>query len=650
MQSTALRLAHNFAMHASQSTAATCPLLSIKPPLSMKKSAFRRWFTRLSLTLIALLVLAAVFAAQTLYFRPASLNLLYLRSVLLRAVEMPEILSRLHLLDSYGLAFYRDDLNDYSTAQDEADIRLAKRDLADFESFDISQLRGNDKISAQIFAYNKKLEVDGERWRFHDFPVNQMFGVQSGLPNFMVNIHEVKSVAEGRDYVARLNLFQDRLGQVLAGLKEREAKGVVPPRFTIEKVLQQMQSFTAKTPKENLLYVSLEEKLNKIPVEKLSAGQRTELLQQTEQAIANSVLPGFRGLISYFEALLPKVTSNDGVWRLPDGAAYYAYMVRQHTTTAMTPDEIHQVGIEEVARLRQEIEAILSHEGALGASLKERVHNVSTRPEQLYSNDEAGKKQMLADYQSIINEIDAGLTPMFNLRPSSSVVVRPVPKFAEKTAPGAYYEFPSLDGKRPGTFFANMRDLSDNPKFGMRTLAYHEAIPGHHFQIALQMKMTDLPLFRRMGMFTAYSEGWALYAERLAWEAGFQKKPLDNLGRLQAEMFRAVRLVVDTGMHHKRWNREKAISYMMENTGNAETEATAEVERYLVSPGQALAYKTGMLKILQLREQAKKEQGAAFDLRQFHDVVLKNGAMPLGVLENVVQEWTASKLGKSISK
>lgn len=613
----------------------------------MKKIAFRRWIIRLSLTLIVLLVLAAVFAAQTLYFRPVNLNLLYLRSVLLRAVEMPEILSRLHLLDNYGLAFYRNDLNDYSSAHKDAGLRAAKRDLADFESFDVSQLRGNDKISAQIFAYNKKLEIEGERWRLHDFPVNQMFGVQSSLPNFMVNIHDVKSLAEGRDYVARLNLFQHRLGQVLAGLKEREAKGILPPRFTVEKVLAQMQNFAAKSSKENLLYVSLQEKLNKIPADKLSAAQREELLQQTDQAIANSVLPGFRDLIAYFEGLLAKVVSNDGVWRLPEGDAYYAYMVRQHTSTAMTPEEIHQVGVQEVARIRQEIEAILSQQGALGTSLQERVHSLATRPEQLYSNDEAGKKQMLADYQHIIDEINAGLAPMFNLRPSSSVVVRPVPSFSEKTAPGAYYEFPSLDGSRPGTFFANMRNLSDLPKFGMRTLAYHEAIPGHHFQIALQMKMSDLPLFRRMGMFTAYSEGWALYAERLAWEAGFQKQPLDNLGRLQAEMFRAVRLVVDTGMHHKRWSREQAISYMVENTGRAEEESTAEVERYLVSPGQALAYKTGMLKILQLREQAKKELGSAFDLRQFHDVVLQSGAMPLGVLETVVQDWVASKRGKS---
>ncbi len=566
-----------------------------------------------------------------------------MRGMLLRSIDNPEILSRIRLLDNLGLAFYRSKLSDYSPQQKDKELLQAKRDLADFNSFDRANLQGQDKVSALIFAYNKNMEVAGERWRWHDFPVNQMFGVQSDLPNFMVNIHQVSSNAEGEDYVARLNQFQDRLGQVLLGLQKREQLGILPPRFTVEKVLLQMQGFVSNGAKQNLLYTSLQEKLAKIPAEKLSPAQREALLQNTEKAIERSVIPGFQRLIAYYQSILPKVQSNDGVWRLPDGDAYYAYRVKHQTSTEMTPEQVHQIGLQEVARIRQEMEAILEQQGATGANLHERVKSLSQRPGQLYSNDEAGKKQMLADYQRIIDEINAGLTPIFNLRPSSSVVVKPVPSFAEKTAPGAYYEFPALDGSRPGTFFANTRNLSDLPKFGMRTLAYHEAIPGHHFQIALQMKMPGLPLFRRMGMFTAYAEGWALYAERLAWEAGFQQQPLDNLGRLQAEMFRAVRLVVDTGMHYKRWSREQAIEYMVDNTGMAHAETTAEIERYLVNPGQALAYKVGMLKILQLREMAKKELGDKFDLRQFHDIVLQNGAMPMGILEIVVQDWLKNK-------
>lgn len=601
----------------------------------------RIWMKRSFLFLLLILFVASLLIIHTLYFRPLNLSLLYLRSSVLQALDTPETLSRMRLLDNLGMAFYRSKLDDYSGLKEDKKYARAKQNLANFESYDVANLRGQDKLSAQIFAYNQTMEIEGERWRWHDFPVNQMFGVQSSLPNFMSDIHQVKSLAEGRDYVARLNLFSTALGQVLSGLQKRAAVGVLPPRFTVEKVLAQMQAFAAAEPRKNMLYLSLQEKLSK--AEKISAQEKEKLLQEAELAIKQSVLPGFQALIAYHQEILSKTTSNDGVWRLPDGQAYYAFQVRRHTTTDMQPEQVHQLGLQEVQRLRQEMEDILQAQGLKEGSLQQRVDLISKRPDQMYANSDEGRAQILQDYQKIIDQIDAGLKPMFNIRPSSNVVVRRVPEFAEKTAPGAYYEFPALDGSRPGTFYANLRKPEDIPKFSMRTLAYHEAIPGHHFQVALQMQMQDLPLFRRFSMFTAYAEGWALYAERLAWEAGFQSQPLDNLGRLQAEMFRAVRLVVDTGLHHKRWSREQAIAYMVDNTGMAQGEVTAEIERYLVSPGQALAYKIGMLKILQLRDDAKQALGSKFDLRQFHDVVLKNGAMPLAILDKAVQEWVAQQ-------
>ena len=603
----------------------------------------RIWIKRCLVILLLIFLAATLLLIQTLYFRPLNLSLLYLRSSVLQAWDTPETLSRMRLLDKLGMAFYRDKLDDYSSQQDDKKFARAKQDLAIFHSYDVSNLQGQDKLSAQIFAYNQAIEIEGERWRWHDFPVNQMFGLQSSLPNFMSDIHDVKSLAEGRDYVARLNLFSTALGQVLNGLQKRAAVGVLPPRFTVEKVLAQMQAFVAPEARKNMLYLSLQEKLSKISAEQMSLQEKEKLLQEAELAVKQSVLPGFQALIAYHQGILPKTISNDGVWRLPNGDAYYAYQVRMHTTTEMTPEQVHQLGLQEVQRLRQEMELILQAEGVKEGSLQQKIHLISKRPDQLYANSDAGRAQILQDYQKIIDQIDAGLKPMFNIRPTSSVIVRRVPVFAEKTAPGAYYDFPALDGSRPGTFFANLRKPEDIPKFSMRTLAYHEAIPGHHFQVALQMQMQDLPLFRRFSMFTAYVEGWALYAERLAWEAGFQSQPLDNLGRLQAEMFRAVRLVVDTGMHHKRWSREQAIAYMVDNTGMPEGEVTAEIERYLVSPGQALAYKIGMLKILQLRADAKRELGSKFDLRQFHDLVLKNGAMPLAILDKSVQEWIAQQ-------
>jgi uncharacterized protein (DUF885 family) len=264
-------------------------------------------------------------------------------------------------------------------------------------------------------------------------------------------------------------------------------------------------------------------------------------------------------------------------------------------------------------------------------------------PAQLYPDTDQGRAQILVDYQRIIDEITAGLDPHFGIKPKAGVEVLRVPPFKEKTAPGAYYNAPPHDGSKPGRFYANLHDIRDTPKYRMRTLAYHEAVPGHHLQIAIAQEAKGLPFFRSIIPFTAYLEGWGLYAERLAWEAGYQKDPLDNLGRLQDEMFRAVRLVVDTGLHSKRWTREQAIDYMVANTGMSEPAVVIEIERYLVQPGQALAYKVGMLKILELRERAKTTLGSKFDIREFHDEVLKNGAMPLAVLEQVIDAYVARK-------
>jgi uncharacterized protein (DUF885 family) len=331
------------------------------------------------------------------------------------------------------------------------------------------------------------------------------------------------------------------------------------------------------------------------------------------------------------------------VWALPDGDKYYQYAIQTHTTTTLTAEQIHQTGLAEVARIGAEMDAILAAAGYTQKTRAERIQALSKSPAQLYANDDSGRAQILKDYQAIIDEITAGLDPAFATKPRAKVEVQRVPVFTERTAPGAYYNAPPLDGSRPGVFFANLRDMTEQPKFSMRTLAYHEAVPGHHLQMSIARELKGLPLFRTVIPFTAYSEGWALYAERLAWEMGFEKDPMDNLGRLRDEMFRAVRLVVDTGMHAKHWTREQAIEYMVANTGMAEAAVVTEIERYLVSPGQALAYKTGMLKILELRERARAALGTKFDIREFHDVVLKNGAMPLAVLERVVDAYIAGK-------
>jgi len=332
------------------------------------------------------------------------------------------------------------------------------------------------------------------------------------------------------------------------------------------------------------------------------------------------------------------------VWKLKDGENYYRWILSVHTTTDMTPEEVYSLGLREVERIEAEMQRILAAQGYRGTSVGELMDRLTKEDRFLYPDTDEGRQQILADYTEMIKEIEAGVDDYFAIRPKQTVEVQRVPVFKEKTAMGAYYISPSLDGSRPGIFYANLRSVEEIPKFGMRTLVYHETIPGHHFQMALAQEVKGIPTFRKVYPFTAFAEGWALYAEQFAWEIGFQKDPFDNLGRLQAELFRAVRLVVDTGLHYKRWTREEAIAYMLEKTGLPETEVVTEIERYLVTPGKACAYKVGVIKILQLRERARRELGEAFDIKDFHDVLLQNGSMPLDVLEQIVDDYIAATL------
>ncbi|MDY7228865.1 DUF885 domain-containing protein [Hyalangium rubrum] len=594
---------------------------------------------------LLILTLSGVLFIHVWYFKPFRIDLYYNRVFAQFALDNPELLTSMRLLDQYGIDFHADELADASLAKEERQRVWLRENYETFKRYDRSEFTGQELLSYDVWDHFWSSQLEGEPWRYHNFPVNQMFGVQSMLPNFMADQHMVERERDARNYIARLEKFSVKFSQVLEGLRLREQKGVLPPKFTVEKVLLQMRGFIEPKPAEHMLVTSLRQKLEKIEESKLSAEQRKVLLEDAARAVEQHVYPAYREMIAYFESLQPKATSNDGVWRLPDGDAYYAYEVKSNTTTTMSAEQIHQIGLSEVARIGADMDRILREAGYTEGTLGERVTQLSKAPEQLYPDTDAGREQVLKDYQAIIDEISAGLDPYFSVKPKVGVVVKRVPEFSEKTAPGAYYNSPSLDGKRPGTFYANLRNLSEIPRFGMRTLAYHEGVPGHHFQIAIAQDLKGLPIFRRMVPFTAFSEGWALYTERLAWEAGFQKNPLDDLGRLQAEMFRAVRLVVDTGMHHKRWSREQAIQYMREHTGMGEGEVIAEIERYLVNPGQALAYKVGMLKILEQREKARAALGDKFDIREFHDQVLKNGALPMGLLERVIDEYIARKKG-----
>ncbi len=602
------------------------------------RTAFR-WSLRLALILTLLVTL---FIAHSIWFKPLHIRIFFDRVFAEYLFKNPEMMSGMRILPAW-MNWYNDDLADASLAFEDEMREKLKNDLATLRSYDRSALDADTQVSYDMLDYFLGMQQEGDRFRFHNYPLNQLFGLQNGMPTFMATQHQVKSEVEGEDYIARLSKFPRKFEQTMEGLKARENAGIIPPTFVIEKVLDEMRRFVAAPAKENILYTSFVEKLDKIPAESMQPAVRERLLGEVDAAIAAHVYPAYASFIAYYEQLQPKASGNNGVWALPEGEAFYNYAVRQHTTTDMTSEQVHQLGLSEVARIEAEMNEILVAQGLAEGTVGARVDQISKRPEQLYPDTDEGRAQIIADFQTIIDEIDAGLGDTFNVRPKAGVKVERVPEFREKTAPGAYYNPPAFDGSRPGIFYINLRNTAEIARFGMRTLAYHEAIPGHHFQTTIQQELTGVPMFRKVLPFTAFSEGWALYTERLAWEMGFQKDSLDNLGRLQAEMFRAVRLVVDTGLHAKRWTREQAIEYMLEKTGMPETDVVAEIERYLVNPGQALAYKVGMNKILELRERAKSALGDQFSLARFHDFVLTGGDMPLTQFEARIDGWIASE-------
>ena len=590
-----------------------------------------------SLVLVLLLVALAAhewFAKKPFFFR-AFLD----RSVVKMAFESPETLTSLGFLESVGITGHNAELDDDSPeAMDKtfAQVRDLRETLLSYSDADLDE---NQRISKDIALYLADFALVSEPYRYHNYPLNQLFGVQNGYPSFMQAQHQVHSVGDAENYLSRLQKVKLKFTQTLEGLKIREAKGIIPPKFVIERVLTEMNDFVATPIQDNILYSSFKTKLADTDI---SADEQARLLAAAEADIKGYVHPAYQLFIDYFTQLQAKAGTDDGYWALPNGDLAYEQLLKFFTTTNYTADEIHAKGLAEVDRIQSEIMTILAAEGYdISQGFSVAIEALAADPKFYYEDSDAGRAQILVDYQHILDEVNAGLGDAFRIRPEAGMEVVRIPEFKEKTAPGAYYQQPAIDGSRPGRFYANLYDIKATPKYGMRTLAYHEGIPGHHFQIAVAMELEGMPLIRKMAPFTAYIEGWALYSERLAWELGFQKDPFDNIGRLQAELFRAVRLVVDTGIHHSRWTREQAIDYMKKNTGMSDRDVTAEIERYIVMPGQATAYKVGMMKILELREKAKSALGDKFNLRDFHDVVLKNGAVPLDILETLVDRYIA---------
>lgn len=623
--------------------------------MTKKKRTWKFWTGR---TLLALLILGGIWLTNLIWFKPFSINHFYEKVFVKAVLDSPELTTSLGIPVIYDWS--KDELNDISDAKQWEDFNKAKEDYETLLSYGYENQSPENQLNTDILTYFMKTNaVESEPFFYHNYPVNQMFGIQSGLPSMMQSYHKLNDVSDIEAYITRLSKFQTKFSQLMEGLKIREDKGIIPPKFINTIVLEEMKGFIGKKTDSignlvenstsavtsNILYTNFETKVDKLT--EITDEEKATYKKQVAETIETFVFPAYQSLINYFELLQKKANNDAGVWKLPNGDAYYRHMLRMNTTTDLSPEAVHNIGLSEVDRIQKEMYAILEAEGYADSTktMGQIIQELNKEERFLYPNSDEGREMILEDYKSIIDDINQNMGKAFNITPNAGIEVKRVPEFKQEGTAFAYYERPAMDGSRGGVFYANLRDPTETVKFGMKTLAYHEGVPGHHFQIAIQNELKGLPTFRTVLPFTAYVEGWALYAERLAWELGFyENDAFGNLGRLQAEMFRAVRLVVDTGIHYKKWTREEAIDYMVENTGNNTSEVTSEIERYIVMPGQACAYKIGMMKILELREKAKQELGDQFDLREFHDAVLKNGAVPLDILEEIIREYTRTTL------
>jgi len=595
---------------------------------------------------LAFLAVLAFCAYRIVWGKPFTINLLANRQALEFLIHNPELFTTIGITDGSILDHHSGRLTPYTVAQRDADYARLERFVREVHWFDRSRLTRQEQITYDILMdqYQSGLALRRFDWLPPDqstYPISPMFGAQVTLPNFLETTHIVSNDKTARNYVARLQAMGGKLDGITAEMQRQARAGVVLPPSLLERSLIVIHDTVAPPPEGNALLTTFVTRMS--AVNTLDAARRQVLAQQAITALRSGVYPAYERMSAALVALQPAAAGQRaGVARLPDGAAYYATMLRQLTTTDYTPQQVHALGLAEVARITAEMDALLRAQGLARGSVGERMGALGKDPRFLFPNDDDGRGEALARFQQILDEVSARMPAYFRTQPAQRLTVERVPEALEKGSSGAYYQQAAMDGSRPGIFFANLRDMSELPQWGMKTLAYHEGIPGHHFQISIALGLKDLPLIRQQTLYTAYAEGWALYAEQLAAEIGMYKDdPWGDLGRLQAELLRAARLVVDTGLHALSWSREQAIDYMVNTTGIAVGDVTSEVERYMAAPGQACAYKVGQLKILALRQKARAALGARFDLKDFHAVVLENGGVPLTLLEQLVDEWIA---------
>ena len=559
-------------------------------------------------------------------------------SVIDPLLESPETLTDLGLHDLDWITNHNEKLNDYSVEKAEKDHEKFLEYYAKLNSFDESELSDRTKLNLEVAKFSAEIEKMGfENFRYHMGPFIQFYGTHLHFVNFLTDTHKFETKNDAQDYIKRTNEIPKAIDQLLVFEKRRAEAGIYSPKFVYEKSLLQVQALINAPTEDHPVYVSFRDGLEKIDI---SDKKKVEMRSEAADAVEN-----FKDSYKKLEALIKENMLNArehaGVWSLPNGNDYYKHRLKIYTTTNLSADEIHNLGLELVDEIQSEIKSILASEGYdINRPLEDIFVELNEDPRFLFEDSDEGRQAILDEYTRINEETYEILPDYFNELPQAKVVVKRIPIFSEKSAAGGYYQGSSLDGSRPAAWYANLYDIKATQTFGMPALSFHEAVPGHHLQIALNQENKNQTLWNKFGYTTsAFTEGWALYAERLAIEAGLVTDPYDMIGSLQSELFRAARLVVDTGIHSKKWTREKAIKYMMDNAGQVRSAAESEIERYIVWPAQATAYMVGRIKILELREKAKGQLGNRFNIKDFHSAVLMNGVLPLTVLEAVIDKY-----------
>jgi len=598
-------------------------------------------FSKKKLMTGILIFIISVFIINLFWFRPFFIKHFFYLELIDGLKNDPQTATKVKVAYLYGK--YKDRLNDQSISSIQIQDSLLKRSYARLQRYDDDHLNPTNRLSKEIISWHLETDIERIPFRYHKFLLNPYNGLQNSLPSYLDTYHYIEEESDADAYLQRLEAFGNYYEQVLERMEESRLRKIVPPAHLLEATIVQMEKFIEMSPDKNMLYTSFQHKLENCD----EINGKDDFLNQAIEKIDKYVYPVFFRMINYCRDLKKESNPEDGNWALPNGDNYYKYLLKHHTTLDLTPEEIHQIGLKHTERIREEIEAELvniSFDPELNG-LHQTLKELSQEDRFILGNSIEGRMKCLAKYDSLIQSANNVLTLYFDEFPKSKLEVKRVPEFKQEGSSNAYYEVPTLDGNGSGSFYVRLDNLDNSPVYDMPTLAYHEGVPGHHYQLALHLEKESIPIYRKRFYNNAYIEGWALYAERLMFEKGaYENDPYGNIGRLLAEWNRAARLVTDTGIHFIKWNKGQAISYLEANSGLNHQDVVQEIDRYISDPGQACSYYIGYLKILELRQLAKAKLGSNFNLKQFHSIILSEGMVPMTILENLVNEYINNEL------